>query len=57
MMHDDRITFALLLCRIYLRGLSGLVVLAITAINCYDAFAICRSDRDQMESRLKRFLR
>ncbi|XP_074612492.1 cytoplasmic dynein 1 heavy chain 1-like isoform X2 [Acropora palmata] len=23
MMHDDRITFALLLCRIYLRGLSG----------------------------------
>ena len=24
-MHDDRITFALLLCRIYLRGLSGLV--------------------------------
>ncbi len=31
MMHDDRITFAMLLCRIYLRGLTGLVVLLLTA--------------------------
>lgn len=30
MMHDDRITFAMLLCRIYLRGLTGLVVLLLT---------------------------
>ncbi len=32
MMHDDRITFAMLLCRIYLRGLTGLVVLPLTGV-------------------------
>ena len=26
MLHDDRITFAMLLCRIYLRGLTGLAL-------------------------------